>query len=537
MTFILQRKSRAIFGFGVPGGASCSTSSDKEYTVQYASVDGTANTISCVNTGHTGTITVGGPVTQTTHWGGAGNAIWQQKDWETDSIYPYGAYAVPKCHAYGCYLDASCVAGSTVKNYYAIPRVNLTQTGTSPTDCTCTLQFDGDLLLPYETSISVWEEVNGVWTNLNSVVCPANTQSSPGGYTASVSITIPISEANKGKHYRARYYCPSLNLVGYADMYALFGSNSYDLPTINVSEHSFVTFGQGQITPTCAYDKTACLPVLEMDDVQFQMYVDVSIGGQYGNFPTPILGDGINHGTQLYLAPCDDCTIPTEIATAPDFGGHVAKLDTWIPVPGTEIYVNDYIDWSGLWNYIQGNHVIGDCFKICLCKRDPAEGGGGEWVDTILGCMDGCFELINDECYTTVLRFRSNNDELCFYYSQDANYIQSIRLPMYFRDVQYPSTSTGYQKSDGTWVKLSERIQEEWTLTTDWLEARTHKALKIALAHDTVIALGNMGINDQITAQNNYTINWESKTKPYPLAKGTVKVNKTINTCSVNTNC
>ena len=172
-----------------------------------------------------------------------------------------------------------------------------------------------------------------------------------------------------------------------------------------------------------------------------------------------------------------------------------------------------------------------------MCKREPAEGVPGEWIDTVLQCIPQCFIRIEDECYTTVLQFRSNNDELCFYYTQDPNYFQSIRLPMYFRDVQYPSASTGYQKSDGTWVKLSERIQEEWTLTTDWMEIQMHKALKFALSHDTVIALGNMGINDQITAQNNYTINWESKTKPYPLAKGTVKVNKTINTCSVNTNC
>ena len=133
--------------------------------------------------------------------------------------------------------------------------------------------------------------------------------------------------------------------------------------------------------------------------------------------------------------------------------------------------------------------------------------------------------------------FRSNNDELCFYYTQDENYYQAIRLPMYFRDVQFPSQSTGYQKSDGTWVKLSERIQEEWTLTTDWLEAKHHKALKFALSHDIVIVANNMSINGKITSQNNYQIQWENKTRPYPLAKGTCKVNTTLNTCSVNSNC
>lgn len=534
MTFILQRKSRAIFGYGVPVGATCSTQNDKEYSVQYASIDGTTSTITCVTPSHGGTISVGGAVTQTNHWVGA---TWQQKDWETDAIYPYGTYGVPKVKVYGCYLNASCVDGYTLKNYYAIPRINIVQTATSPSSCTCDLVWDGDLLMPFETSMSLWEEINGVWTLLSVNACPANTQSSPGGYNPTVSITIPSGDAGIGKRYRAFYNCAGANLTGYADMYVLFGSNNYDLPNINVSEHSFVTFGNAPYQNNCAYDKVNCLPVLDLSDVQFQMNVDVSIGGQYGNFPTPILGDGITSGTQLYLAPCEDCTIPEIIATSADFGNFVAKLDTWNSVPGTEIYVNGYINWIGLWNYVTANYAVGDCFRICLCKREPAEGGIGEWVDTVLGCMDGCFQYVDDECYTSLLQFKSSNNEFCFYYSQDENYLQSIRLPMYLRDVQFPSTSTGYQKSDGTWVKLSERIQEEWTLTTDWMEARIHKALKIALAHDTTFILGNMGIADQMTAQNNYSIQWESKTKPYPLAKGSVKLNKTINTCSVNTNC
>lgn len=533
MSFNLQRKSRAIFGFGVPVGATCISSSDKQYTVQYASVDGTGNTITCVTASQGGSIPVGGPVTQNTHWGGPSNAIWQQQDWEVPAIYPFGSYGVPNCKVYGCYLDASCVAGNTVKNYYAIPRVNLVQTGATATDATCTLSFDGDLLLPYDTSINVWEEVNGVWVNLGSTLCPANTQSSPGGYSASTSIIVNISEAGKGKHYRARYYCPDLGLVGYADMYAIFGTDNFDLPTINTSEHSFVTFGHGNLE-NCAYDRRVCLPIIDMDDVQFQMYVDVSIEGQYSNFPTPILGDGITSGIQLFLCVCEDCTIPTPITTAPDFGNFVAKLDTWNLVPGSEIYVNGVIDWEGVTNWLTQNYAVGDCFQLCLCKREP---DGPEWIDTVIGCMDGCFKWIDDACYTTSMQFRSNNDELCFYYTQDENYYQAIRLPMYFRDPQYPSQSTGYQKSDGTWVKLSERIQEEWTLTTDWLEAKHHKALKFALSHDTVIVANNMSINGKITSQNNYQIQWENKTRPYPLAKGTCKVNTTLNTCSVNSNC
>jgi hypothetical protein len=128
MTFILQRKSRAIFGYGVPTGATCTTQNDKEYTVQYALIDGTANTISCVSPGHAGTITVGSAVTQHTHWLGA---TWQQKDWETNAIHPYGSYGVPKCRVYGCYLNASCVGGYTLKNYFSIPRVDLIQTAST----------------------------------------------------------------------------------------------------------------------------------------------------------------------------------------------------------------------------------------------------------------------------------------------------------------------------------------------------------------------------------------------------------------------
>lgn len=542
---VIQKKSTPTFVFNVASGGanSCTTNLDQDYIIQYQS-NGTNSFIECFTAGRYQKINSGALTTQNTNWGGFANAFWQQKRWATLVNTPYGAYGSPMVYVDGCELNASCMSGVAVRHNWAMPQIDMTTLSSSPTSLQVNLNCGlGSLFLPYDAVMTLWEEVggpNGTWVQLVSTNVPNGHNSATGGFNPNINITYGTGDVGV-KHYKLTYETndpnPSYgNFSGFADMYVMIGASSYDLPTIETPEHSFVTFNGGSES-TCAYDRQVCYPIISMDDIQFQMTIDVAQTGCYGNFPSPILGDGVASGTQIYLCVSTDCNIPTEIATAPDFMNYVAKLDNWDNVQNTDIWVNEPIYWGDVDTYISSHFTYGECFKLLLCKREP-EGTPGEWIDTVLGCSDDCISWISDDCYTSVIRYRSNSDEMCFYYTQDSSWVNSMRIPMYLRSPQYNSTQNGYQLSNGTFKKLSERINEEWELEVGWMNAKKHKALKFALAHDTVLIIDNLsGYAGQITANNSYDIKWESRTRPYPLAKATTKVNRTINNCSVNSNC
>lgn len=542
---VIQKKSTPVFSFNILSGAgnSCTNNTDQDYIIQYQA-NGTSNFIECFTTGRYQKINSGVLTNQNTNWGGFANAFWQQKYWATDVNTPYGAYGLPKVYVSGCELNASCVGGVAVRHNWAMPMIDLTAISASPTSLVANLNCGlGSLFLPYDAIMTLWEEVggpNGTWTQLVSTTVPNGHNSATGGYNPNINITYGPSNVGV-KHYKLTYATndpnPSYgNFSGFVDMYVMIGSSSFDLPSIETPEHSFVTFN-GPAPSTCAYDRKVCYPVISMNDVQFQMIIDVAQTGCYGNFPNPILGDGITAGTMLYLCVSPDCSIPTDIATQPDYGNFVAPLDNWAKVPNTDKWVNETIGWGNVESFIGSHFQQGECFNLLLCKREP-EGTPGEWIDTVLGCSDDCFTWIADDCYTTTIQYRSDDDEMCFYYSFDPSWYNSIRLPMYLRSPQYNSSQNGYQLSDGTFKKLSERINEEWELEVGWMDAKKHKALKFALAHDMILLNDvTSGFGGTIIATNSYDIKWENKTRPYPLAKAMTKVNRVINNCSVNSNC
>ena len=537
---IIQRKSQLQFTFSPVNSSICTINTDQQYALQYFP-SGTQNNIICSTPGRFQSIPSGSVVNQNTNWGGFANAFWQQNDWYSPSLYPYAGYSTPYVFMYGCVMNSSCISGHPVKHNIANPGIDLVQLSSSPTAMTARLEWGSwgaGVLLPYDATLKLWEEIGGVWVELASTICP-NGHFSGGGYNPTFNITYGVADVGV-HHYKCtfetHYPNPSYgNFSGWADMYVQIGSNSYDLPNPKTNEHNFITFN-GSAPTTCIADRNVCYPIVDMTDLQFQMTIDTGETGCYGNFPHPILGDGITAGTQIYLCVSEDCNIPTPIATAPDFLNSVAKLDNWDPIIGTNIFVNQDINWSDVNSYLFANMASDACFKILLCKREP-EGTPGEWIDTVIGCSDDCFELISDDCFTSIIRYSSNNDELCYYYSQ-GGWTNQIRLAMYPRNVQYPSSQSGYQLSNGTWLKITERIQEEWDLETDWMDAKKHKALKFALAHDTINIISNTSnFAGQVICQQPYNIKWETKPRPYPLAKGSTKITKTINTCSVNTNC
>jgi hypothetical protein len=541
MALHISQYSSLVFGFGIGESYPCTGSADKQYALGTGPTTiGTTGTLDCVN-GPAQSIVIGAAgITQNTYWGGTSNRFWQQVDWEALTDYNFGIYGNPTISVNGCYMDADCGGSSVVLNYLGIPRVSAVLQSSNLNSCVVRVTFAGQIKFSEDSTMNVYQDDgSGNWILLASMVCPANTQNTTFGYIPYADVTFTGADVGNSFHFKSEVIHNG-GIVTNADCYITIGSTVEELPPIDSAENSFIQFGNGINDPSCGIVRNVCFPVIGMDDVQFQLVVDAAANGAYDNFPNNILGDGINSGTQLFLCICDDCSIPTAITQSATFDNSVALLNDWVRDGETWDFVNKLISWGDLENYLFTNYATNQCFRICLCKREPAVGQPGEWVDTVLGCMTDCFQLIDNYCYTTAITYYSNTNNYCFHYmAENPSYVNKIRLPMYLRSPQYPSTEKGYQKSNGDFVKLSERINEEWLLEVGWIPGTWHKALKIALSHDyiSVDNSANSGLNEFVYCNQPYDILWEKRRWPYPLAKGATKLFKQINLCSVNSNC
>ena len=540
MALHISQYSSLVFGFGIAPSAPCTGSTDKQYALGTGpTIIGTTGTLDCVN-GPAQSIVIGAAgITQNTYWGGTSNRFWQQVDWEAQTAYNFGIYGSPTISVNGCYMDADC-GGSTVNlNYLGIPRVSAVLQSSTLSSCVVRVTFAGQIKFSEDSTMKVYQDDGaGNWILLASMVCPANQQNTSYGYIPYADVTFTGADVGNSFHFKSEVIHNG-GIVTNADCYITIGSTVEELPPIAAAENSFIQFGDGISEPSCGIVRNVCFPVIGMDDCQFQLVVDAAANGAYDNFPNNILGDGINSGIVLFLTICEDCTIPTAITQSATFDNSVAILDQWLRDGETWDFVNKTIAWGDLENYMFTNIATNQCFRICLCKREPAVGQPGEWVDTVLGCMTDCFQLIDNYCYTTAIAYHSNTNNYCFHYVEGSSFVNKIRLPMYLRSPQYPSTEKGYQKSNGDFVKLSERINEEWLLEVGWIPGTWHKALKIALSHDYILAdnSADSGLNEYVYCNQPYDIIWEKRRWPYPLAKGATKLFKQINLCSVNSNC
>ena len=541
MALHISQYSSLVFGFGIGESYPCTGSADKQYALGTGpTIIGTTGTLDCVN-GPAQSIVIGAAgITQNTYWGGTSNRFWQQVDWEALTDYNFGIYGNPTISVNGCYMDADCGGSSVVLNYLGIPRVSAVLQSSNLNSCVVRVTFAGQIKFSEDSTMNVYQDDgSGNWILLASMVCPANTQNTTFGYIPYADVTFTGADVGNSFHFKSEVIHNG-GIVTNADCYITIGSTVEELPPIDSAENSFIQFGDGISEPSCGIVRNVCFPVIGMDDVQFQLVVDAAANGAYDNFPNNILGDGINSGIVLFLCICEDCTIPTAITQSATFDNSVAILDQWVRDGETWDFVNKLISWGELEDYLFTNIATNQCFRLCLCKREPAVGQPGEWVDTVLGCMTDCFQLIDNYCYTSAISYHSNTNNYCFHYvAENPSYVNKIRLPMYLRSPQYPSTEKGYQKSNGDFVKLSERINEEWLLEVGWIPGTWHKALKIALSHDyiSVDNSANSGLNEFVYCNQPYDILWEKRRWPYPLAKGATKLFKQINLCSVNSNC
>ena len=90
-----------------------------------------------------------------------------------------------------------------------------------------------------------------------------------------------------------------------------------------------------------------------------------------------------------------------------------------------------------------------------------------------------------------LMRYRSDDNQMDFIYQDENNATlpnawNQLRLPILIRDATQTHERQVYLRSDGTTLKLQERIGKQYTLETDYLPEPVHERIALALAHDYV---------------------------------------------------
>lgn len=355
------------------------------------------------------------------------------------------------------------------------------------------------------------------------------------------------------------------------------------------------------IPVNCDYDEMICLPVYDMDDIRFQLITDFPTtqtpGGQPVTnvivampcegqttpadvfdilFSEPQIEGGaafvfngfvqlqttVNHGlstgdlifisgdyvsgtdmrgfqrVKFTSADSDDLSLdlPTNGIVSGAFKIQKAGTPAIIASSGTSIGGGEYV-----WDFSVSNVDIPegmDCFRFCLYKISLIINSGGAEPQFHSGQFLGttnCFNRVTDLCDTSLIEYKFYEDAMSFYGSPSRN---RIRLPLHLSRPQYPGDENSYQTSDGRWLKLSERVNKEWNLETDWLPDAVHEKIRIALSADFII-IWNRNENlalEGLYRSEEYNLEWNEDVD-YPLTKAKTTVKKRVLEASLNSNC
>jgi hypothetical protein len=130
----------------------------------------------------------------------------------------------------------------------------------------------------------------------------------------------------------------------------------------------------------------------------------------------------------------------------------------------------------------------GECFHLVLLEGNTVR------------ATSNTFQYICDTEYTSVVRYLLHAPGFEWDYPLSAN---SVRLPLYLTEPQYPQEQEVYRQKSGYRRHLFAEIEKTYNLKTDFLPDELHEKLVIALSHDEVY------IDDLLlTKSESYNIDW-----------------------------
>lgn len=304
----------------------------------------------------------------------------------------------------------------------------------------------------------------------------------------------------------------------------------------------------------CVPNPALCLPIRDLNDIRFQMFAHTLSATPAVVFPRR---DFIAYPVPLDVA-CDEATFK---------GGVIPDL-TVRPLRATVTHITDKTGAVAVGSFKQvtadidfedfpifNGHTIqvGECFKFMIYELwTQSTNPNNIMSSTYLGCSN-CFVRVEADCYVSQLQYDNNENNYDFYYDKegtDLNNPNRVVLPFYLHSPQLTSEESSYLKSDGTYIKLSERIQEVVQLETDNIPMDWHRKLKIALSHDSVLIFnanfietanpastnGLIAISTAFVNKESYEIEHNDQTLSL-LAKGRTKLIVSAALSQVNSNC
>lgn len=183
------------------------------------------------------------------------------------------------------------------------------------------------------------------------------------------------------------------------------------------------------------------------------------------------------------------------------------------------------------------NYADLQCFSLCVYRATQF----GELTDVECLGMSNCFQKVSNTCYTSKIRYGCNENAFGFYTDGTNPFSVSIRIALYLHSPKLPGEEKGYQKSDGSFVKLSERINKTWQLESDYMPIEIHERIRVALSCDNIsITNENVNLVDAaIYRSDPYELgdNSEDVQHKFPFFKGTTIVFKKLLEKSLNSNC
>jgi hypothetical protein len=163
----------------------------------------TTNFLNCITQGQTNEVLQLAPTG--THnfysFDSSGNRL--AASWQTQSIQSFTGVGQKYVGCYNTYSNCVCTGGVTVQNYFISPRIDASFVSDNGNTCTIQIKTITDQFLSTTSTIALYQEINGVWTQLVITgTIPANTQSYNAGYHPTANVTIPSSQSNTPLHFK-----------------------------------------------------------------------------------------------------------------------------------------------------------------------------------------------------------------------------------------------------------------------------------------------------------------------------------------------
>lgn len=156
------------------------------------------------------------------------------------------------------------------------------------------------------------------------------------------------------------------------------------------------------------------------------------------------------------------------------------------------------------------------------------------WTSDALGAITNtacnplqCFIYTPESCYSTVIKYRCNENAFGFDYNNSDNpdtggsnellpFYNQVRLPFFLKNPQILTKKKVYRKSDGNYIKMSARMEKELSGEVEWITEDWHTKLAIALEHDEVWMWNEDTIMWEkviFDESENYEIDWSNNTR------------------------